>query len=79
METYMDRLKEDLAKYLGLPKEAKVVSIDESCYYREGCPTCGGDYEWTVTVRWIGKDGKAKHENHTGSLADFLSDIPLGK
>ena len=77
-EMYMDRLKVDLAKYLGLPEGNRIVGIDQESTYRQGCLTCGGTYEFRVNVCYVDENGKRIYKSYDGDLVDFLRDIPLG-
>jgi hypothetical protein len=72
-ETYLDRLKKDLVGYFKLPAGSVVTDIYEDCVYREGCPTCGGDYEFSVRVYYKDDTGSSKSTVFNSSMADFLS------
>lgn len=71
-------------QYFNIPFDAE-ITIEEECYYSEGCPTCGGDYEWTVRASWYTSEvgprgGKAKpryqYKEYNGKLIDFIQSLP---
>lgn len=68
-------------EYFGIPLDAE-ITIDDDCTYYEGCPTCGGDYEFTVGVYYYVDDPKGykgrRGISHTykGKMTDFLADLP---
>ncbi len=67
-------------EYFDIPSDAE-IDIYDDCYYTEGCPTCGGDYEFTVSVQYNVEKTKTNpygYKSHTynGKMTEFLADLP---
>lgn len=69
------RFYKDLGKFLGVPSNVEILNIYEGEYYREGCPTCGGDIEFDITVYGKNIDGTQYHQRFESRLADFLNSL----
>lgn len=66
---------EALVSFLGVPADVTVTSINEDVSYQEGCPTCGGDYEFTIYVGGI-RDGKHWYKTYENKrLQDFIQSL----
>lgn len=64
---------DEFAKYHGI--DFKVTSLEEDCYYQEGCPTCGGTYEYSIVALGENADGKIVYKTVNGNLTDFLNSL----
>lgn len=65
----------ELGDYLGVPKDVKITNMSQSCSYLEGCPTCGGDYKFSVYVTGQCKDGTKYWKTFDGKLTDFIKSL----
>lgn len=73
--TWQTRFEDAVKAYFGIPADAE-ISIDEDCTYYEGCPTCGGDYEWEVNVWWYDKPTKKYiTKTYNGKMIDFINSL----
>lgn len=71
--SYKKQFFEDFAKFHGI--KFTITSIEQECSYYEGCPTCGGDYEYTVWVAGIDEDGKRTGTSVDGTISDFINSL----
>ena len=62
-----------LAYYHGI--KWTVTHVEEECYYREGCPTCGGDYEYSLYISGVDENGNRQGKNVDGRLSDFINSL----
>jgi hypothetical protein len=78
-----ERFHDAIKEYLGVPKDAEIF-LTEECDYLEGCPTCGGTYEWQVTVSWYetgpgprGGKVRKRYKNRTFdcTLIEFMQQL----
>jgi hypothetical protein len=60
--------------YFGIPHDAD-IHIEDECYYQEGCPTCGGTYEFTVRVWYYGDTKKYHTFAYKGKMTDFIRSL----
>lgn len=65
----------EFGNFLGVPSDVKILSVDETVYYQEGCPTCGGDYEFSVCVLGTYNNGKRFCKSYDGRLLDFMQHL----
>lgn len=63
----------DFAKHYGI--RFKITKILQRASYIEGCPTCGGDMEFTVDVYGIDSKGKSAHQEISGNISDFINNL----
>lgn len=72
--SYKEQFFKDFANYHGLPDDLVIESLVQECYYTEGCPTCGGDYEYTMYV-FGNLNGKSYFKSVGGTVADFINSL----
>lgn len=63
----------DFAKWAGI--QGEINYLNESVYYSEGCPTCGGDYAFTIYVGYTDKYGTSVSTTVNGRLMDFIGSL----
>jgi len=76
--SFYEQFEAEVRKYFDIPDTAD-VRIDDDATYWEGCPTCGGDYDFTVTVTYYDESLKTSknprgYNSHTynGKMTEFL-------
>lgn len=64
-----------LGDYFGVPSDVTITKVDEDATYYEGCPTCGGDMEYSVYISGLDAEGKPFGKEYSGTLADFIQSL----